>query len=151
MENFLGQKVLGNLIKKKPQDLFQSILIKASYSKHNQGRWEGSLAYYHFNHSQVRLTLDFSDIFADGFAFDSIDGLAELENSNIHSDNFEIKGPAADIFIEGDVNIKMKHKTWLLPSHLMSQTQCLLQRSQGGPIVGAAAFVLQKLLNDPLE
>jgi uncharacterized protein YhdP len=24
----------------------------------------------------------------------------------LHSDNFEIKGPAADIFIKGDVNIK---------------------------------------------
>jgi uncharacterized protein (TIGR02099 family) len=98
-----------------------------------------------------RLTLDFSDIFADGFAFDSIDGLAELENSNIHSDNFEIKGPAADIFIKGDVNYKDETQdlvVTIMPNVTDTMSVAALA---GGPIVGAAAFVLQKLLNDPLN
>ena len=98
-----------------------------------------------------RLTLDFSDIFADGFAFDSIDGLAELENSNIHSDNFEIKGPAADIFIEGDVNIKDETQDLVVTITPNVTDTMSIAALAGGPIVGAAAFVFQKLLNDPLN
>ena len=98
-----------------------------------------------------RLTLDFSDIFADGFAFDSIDGLAELENSNIHSDNFEIKGPAADIFIKGDVNYKDETQDLVVTITPNVTDTMSVAALAGGPIVGAAAFVLQKLLNDPLN
>ncbi|MDB2679960.1 YhdP family protein [Methylophilaceae bacterium] len=98
-----------------------------------------------------RLTLDFSDIFADGFAFDSIDGLAELENSNIHSDNFEIKGPAADIFIEGDVNYKDETQDLVVTITPNVTDTMSVAALAGGPIVGAAAFVLQKLLDDPLN
>jgi len=98
-----------------------------------------------------RLTLDFSDIFEDGFAFDSIDGLAELENSNIHSDNFEIKGPAADIFIEGDVNIKDETQDLVVTITPNVTDTMSIAALAGGPIAGAAAFVFQKLLNDPLN
>ena len=98
-----------------------------------------------------RLTLDFSDIFAEGFAFDSIDGLAELENSNIHSDNFEIKGPAADIFIKGDVNYKDETQDLVVTITPNVTDTMSVAALAGGPIVGAAAFVLQKLLNDPLN
>ena len=98
-----------------------------------------------------RLTLDFSDIFADGFAFYSIDGLAELENSNIHSDNFEIKGPAADIVIEGDVNIKDETRDLVVTITPNVTDTMSIAALAGGPIVVAAAFVFQKLLNDPLN
>lgn len=98
-----------------------------------------------------RLSLDFSDIFADGFAFDSIDGLAELENSNIHSDNFEIKGPAADIFIKGDVNYKDETQDLVVTITPNVTDTMSIAALAGGPIAGAAAFVFQKLLNDPLN
>ncbi len=97
-----------------------------------------------------RLTLDFSDIFEDGFAFDSIDGLAELENSNIHSDNFEIKGPAADIFIEVMLTSKTKHKD-LIVTITPNVTDTMSIRSTcRWANCWSSSFCISKLLNDPL-
>ena len=114
-------------------------------------RWEDCLVCYRFNPLPSRLTLDFSDIFEDGFAFDSIDGLAELENSKIHSNNFEIKGLLLISLLRVTSISKMKHKTWLLPLHLMSQTQCLSQHLQEDRLLERQLLYFKKLLNDPLN
>jgi uncharacterized protein YhdP len=98
-----------------------------------------------------RLTLDFSDLFEDGFVFDSIDGLATLDDSNLHSENFEIKGPAADIFIKGDVNIKDETQDLVVTITPNVTDTMSVAALAGGPIAGAAAFILQKILNDPLN
>ena len=98
-----------------------------------------------------RLTLDFSDLFEDGFVFDSINGLAALEGGIMHSDNFDIKGPAANISIQGDVNIKEETQD-LVVTITPNVTDALsIAALAGGPIAGAAAFVIQKLLNDPMN
>ena len=98
-----------------------------------------------------RLTLDFSDLFEDGFVFDSIDGLATLEGGILHSDNFDIKGPAANISIQGDVNITEETQD-LVVTITPNVTDALsIAALAGGPIAGAAAFVIQKLLNDPMN
>ena len=98
-----------------------------------------------------RLTLDFSDLFEDGFVFDSIDGLATLDDSILHSENFEIKGPAADIFIKGDVNIKEETQDLVVTITPNVTDTMSVAALAGGPIAGAAAFILQKILNDPLN
>ena len=98
-----------------------------------------------------RLTLDFSDLFEDGFVFDSIDGLATLDNGNLHSENFEIKGPAANILIKGDVNIREETQDLVVTITPNVTDTMSVAALAGGPIAGAAAFVLQKLLNDPLN
>jgi uncharacterized protein (TIGR02099 family) len=48
-----------------------------------------------------RLTLDFSDLFDEGFAFDKIEGNFSLEQGNAYTNDLEMSGPAADIIVSG--------------------------------------------------
>lgn len=48
-----------------------------------------------------RLSLDFSDLFNKGFAFDSISGNFNLEQGHAYTNNLELIGPAANIIVTG--------------------------------------------------
>ncbi|MGJ8621102.1 MAG: YhdP family phospholipid transporter, partial [Methylophilaceae bacterium] len=98
-----------------------------------------------------RLTLDFRDLFSEGFAFDVISATAKIENGIMHSDDFFMTGPAAETEIKGDINLNKETqnlKVKVVPH--ISDTLSLAALA-GGPIAGAAAFVAQKILKDPLN
>ena len=48
-----------------------------------------------------RLSLDFSDLFGKGLAFDNIDGRFNIENGNAYTNNLAMTGPSVDINISG--------------------------------------------------
>ncbi|WP_223578493.1 YhdP family protein [Kangiella taiwanensis] len=52
-----------------------------------------------------RLSLDFSDLFEDGFFFDKITGEFTIKNGVVHSDNVFIDGAAADVRVNGSTNL----------------------------------------------
>jgi uncharacterized protein (TIGR02099 family) len=55
-----------------------------------------------------RLTLDFGDFFKSGFAFDSITGNFTLKNGNAYTSDLVVKGPAAEIAVNGRTGLKTK-------------------------------------------
>jgi uncharacterized protein (TIGR02099 family) len=98
-----------------------------------------------------RLSLDFRDLFSDGFAFDKISANAKIENGIMRSDDFFMTGPAAETSIKGETNLKtetQKLKVNVTP-HVSDSLS--LAALAGGPIAGAAAFVAQKILKDPFN
>ena len=48
-----------------------------------------------------RLTLDFSDIFGKGLAFDSIEGSFDIDNGNAYTNDLHMRGPSANVDISG--------------------------------------------------
>ena len=48
-----------------------------------------------------RLSLDFSDLFGKGLAFDSIKGDFRIEDGNAYTDNLRLSGPGADVAVRG--------------------------------------------------
>lgn len=52
-----------------------------------------------------RVILDFRDVFADGFGFDKISGNAVIIDGIVSTDNLRIGGPAADVKMDGEVNL----------------------------------------------
>jgi uncharacterized protein (TIGR02099 family) len=48
-----------------------------------------------------RITLDFRDVFSEGFAFDRIEGNVAVERGIMKTDDFELAGPAARVLIAG--------------------------------------------------
>lgn len=48
-----------------------------------------------------RLSLDFTDLFGKGLAFDVIEGNFEIENGNAYTNDLSLKGPTADVSITG--------------------------------------------------
>lgn len=98
-----------------------------------------------------RLTLDFRDLFSNGFAFDSINGTAKISQGVMRSDDFAMSGPAADVTIKGETNLQAETqhlKVKVLP-HVSDSLS--LAALAGGPVVGAVAFIAQKILKDPLN
>jgi uncharacterized protein (TIGR02099 family) len=98
-----------------------------------------------------RLTLDFRDLFSEGFAFDKITSTANIRDGILRSDDLFMTGPAAEARLKGETNLKtetQRLRVKVVP-HITDSVS--LAALAGGPIVGVAAFVAQKLLKDPLN
>ena len=100
-----------------------------------------------------RITLDFRDIFSQGFAFNTIDGDLKVKDGVMVTDNFEVIGPAAEVKMAGDVS---------LPTERVNMTVTVLPRLDESiavgaglatlnPIVGLAVYLGQKVLQNPVE
>jgi uncharacterized protein YhdP len=99
-----------------------------------------------------RITLDFRDVFSEGFAFDEIVGAIKINRGVAAIDKFRIQGPAARVLMSGDVDIAretQKLRVQIAPQ--VSDTVSLAGALVGGPIAGVAAFLAQKVLKDPLN
>ena len=98
-----------------------------------------------------RLTLDFRDLFSEGFAFDKIGATAQINNGVLRSDNFLMDGPAAEAYIKGETNLKAETQNLNVKVIPHVSDTLSLAALAGGPIAGAAAFVAQKILKDPFN
>jgi len=98
-----------------------------------------------------RLSLDFRDLFSEGFAFDKISATAKIDNGIMRSDDFFMTGPAAEAKIKGETNLQKETQNLRVKVTPHITDSLSLAALAGGPIVGAAAFVAQKLLKDPFN
>jgi uncharacterized protein (TIGR02099 family) len=98
-----------------------------------------------------RISLDFRDIFSEGFAFDGINGSFVVTRGVMDTKDLQIQGPAAKVLMNGSVN-------------LVNETQDLKVRVQPAlgesvatgvllihPAVGAAAWALNKIFGNPFD
>ncbi|MDX1655091.1 MAG: AsmA-like C-terminal region-containing protein, partial [Candidatus Competibacteraceae bacterium] len=98
-----------------------------------------------------RLALDFSDLFREGLAFDSIDGAFTLKDGQLLTDNLIIEGPAADIGIRGRIGLADRDQQ--LQVTVLPQMEGMLPMAgaiAGGPAVGAALFLAQQLFKEDI-
>lgn len=98
-----------------------------------------------------RVTLDFHDMFSKGFAFDSIASSFNLNQGVATTDNFRIRAPAADVNMSGQINLVQETQQLnveMTPSY--TDTLALAGLLAINPIIGASAFLVQKVFKDPL-
>ena len=98
-----------------------------------------------------RLTLDFRDLFSQGFAFDKITSTANIRDGILRSDDLFMTGPAAEARLKGETNLKTETQRLRVKVTPHITDSVSLAALAAGPIVGVAAFVAQKLLKDPLN
>jgi len=94
-----------------------------------------------------RITLDFRDIFSEGFAFDRIDGDIRINSGIMFTENFEIKGPAADIRMVGDISLPAEKQNLVMtvvPS--LGEGVAIGAAVLLTPAVGAGVLLAQKML-----
>jgi len=99
-----------------------------------------------------RISLDFRDVFSEGFAFDEILGGVNISRGIAVTDNFRIRGPAAYVVMSGEVDLAQetqKLRVRITPS--LSDSVSIAGALIGGPVAGVAAFLAQKMLKDPLD
>ncbi len=99
-----------------------------------------------------RLTLDFSDLFADGFSFDTIAGSFLVDSGNAYTSDLVVDGPAARIDISGRVGLADKDYDQLVSvTPYIKSGLSLAGALAGGPAVGAVMLVAETLLKDRLD
>jgi uncharacterized protein (TIGR02099 family) len=99
-----------------------------------------------------RLLLDFSDLFKKGFSFDRIKGDFQLTETNAYTDNLHIAGPAADIYIKGRTGLAQQdydEVITVVPN--ITATLPIAGAIAGGPAVGAAVLLAERLLGDQVN
>jgi uncharacterized protein (TIGR02099 family) len=98
-----------------------------------------------------RLMLDFRDFFSRGFAFDRLEGSVSFGDGQAHTEDMLIDGPAADIRIRGDTDLRAQR---------FDQTIDVLPKSgnlltvvgavAGGPVGAAVGAAANAVLSRPL-
>lgn len=99
-----------------------------------------------------RLALDFSDVFEKGFSFDRIEGHFTLLDSDAYTNDLVVEGPAARIEISGRTGLARHDYDQLVT--VIPQVQSSLPLAgalAGGPVVGAALLLADKLFAAQLE
>ncbi|MDD4979264.1 MAG: YhdP family protein [Gallionella sp.] len=98
------------------------------------------------------IALDFTDVFSSGFQFDNINGTANIRNGLMSTQDFHIDGSAAKVTMKGSVDLNRETqdlKVEILPS--IGSGVSLISAFAINPIVGLSAFVVDKILGNPLD
>lgn len=99
-----------------------------------------------------RLSLDFSDFFQKGLAFDRIEGDFRVKNGVAETDNLSMNGPAARIIARGRVGLideDYDQRVTVIPN--MSAGLPWAGALAGGVATGAAMFLLERLLKQQID
>lgn len=96
-----------------------------------------------------RLSLDFSDLFQNGYSFDSIKGNFKLKGGNAYTNDLHLEGPVASINLAGRIGFQAKDfgltlgvTTYMTSSLLPAAVGWL-----GGPIAGVATWVVSAAMS----
>ena len=98
------------------------------------------------------ITLDFTDVFSDGFQFDNINGNASIKHGVIDTQDFHIDGSAAKVTMKGsvDLNGETQHlRVKILPT--LGDSVSLLGAFAAGPLAGIGTLIINKVLGNPLD
>ena len=98
-----------------------------------------------------RITLDFRDVFSEGFAFDSIAGTASITRGLMKTDALSIRGPAAKVLIAGQANLVAETQDLKVRVEPAVGESIAVGAMIANPVVGAVAWAAQKMLNNPLD
>ncbi|MEO7558441.1 MAG: YhdP family protein, partial [Gammaproteobacteria bacterium] len=99
-----------------------------------------------------RLSLDFSDLFGKGFAFDSITGEFALKDGNAYTNNLLMKGPSAIITVTGRTGLAAKdYDQMVTVKPQIGASLPLAATIAGGPAVGAAVYLAQKIFQPQID
>ncbi|HEY2865418.1 MAG TPA: YhdP family protein [Casimicrobiaceae bacterium] len=105
-----------------------------------------------------RLTFDFQDLFAEGFAFDEITGDVRIQNGVLKSDNLKLVGPSARVAIQGEADIaretqhlNVRVQPTLSAGVSVGAAALLLANPVIGAAVAAGSLLAQKAMQDPIE
>ena len=98
-----------------------------------------------------RVTLDFRDVFSDGFAFETIEGDVRLARGLMMTDPLTIAGPSALVTLSGEVSLPQETQTITLrvvPE--MGESAAVAATVLGTPVLGLSTLLISKLLSNPL-
>jgi uncharacterized protein YhdP len=109
-----------------------------------------------------RISLDFRDVFSEGFAFDTIAGNVKIASGVMTTEDLLVQGPAAKVVLAGSVDLSKE--TQQLSVRVQPSLSSVISTGAGaaavvllaanplvGAAVGAGTLLAQKMMQDPIE
>ncbi|MDR1530521.1 MAG: TIGR02099 family protein [Burkholderiales bacterium] len=104
-----------------------------------------------------RITLDFRDVFSEGFAFDTIRGNTTINGGIMTTDDLLLDGPAAKVKFSGNIDLAKETQqldVLVRPSMIegvsVGAAALLMSTPVSAAAVGLSALVGQMILDDPI-
>ena len=95
---------------------------------------------------QRRLQLDFSDLVQKGLSFDKIKGRFNLLNGEVTTNRFYLESPSSRLDFQGKVSLANEELDQLITvTPKTTESLPLAGAIAGGPLLGAAVFIVQKI------
>jgi len=99
-----------------------------------------------------RLSLDFSDVFGDGFGFDSIEGSFRLDDGETYTCNLSLEAPAADIAIIGRASLTERdYEQTAVISANFGNALPVVAAATAGPQAAVAVLIFSQIFKKPLQ
>ena len=98
-----------------------------------------------------RLTLDFRDVFSEGFAFDFVRGDAKIVRGVASTNNLQMKGVNAAALMDGSADLARETQSLrvVVVPEINAGTAALVATAIN-PVIGLSTFLAQLLLSKPL-
>lgn len=99
-----------------------------------------------------RLALDFSDLYAQGFAFEQIVGRIAIGQAKARFDDFLIDGTAGKVMVSGSTDLigeRFDQRITVEPK--VGSSIALASAVAGGPVIGAAVYLVDKVAGNPID
>ncbi|MEM8816350.1 MAG: YhdP family protein [Pseudomonadota bacterium] len=99
-----------------------------------------------------RLSLDFSDVFGDGFAFDKVEGTFRLDDGDTYTCNLSLEAPAADIAIIGRASLAERdYQQTAMISANVGNALPVVAAATAGPQAAVAVLIFSQIFKKPLQ
>jgi uncharacterized protein (TIGR02099 family) len=98
-----------------------------------------------------RFSLDFGDVFSEGFGFDAIHGRMTVKSGLMHTDRLQIEGPAARVVMRGEADLKHETQNLYVTVQPELGGSAALGIAVVNPLAGVATLLAHKLLQNPLN
>jgi uncharacterized protein (TIGR02099 family) len=99
-----------------------------------------------------RITLDFRDVFSEGFAFDQITAGIQVKNGIASTTDFHMRGVAATVLLEGSADLARETQDMhvLVLPEINAGGASVAYALLANPAIGLGTFLAQWLLREPL-
>ncbi len=100
-----------------------------------------------------RISLDFRDIFSQGFAFDTIRASAQISKGVLTTHDFKMAGVDASVLIEGQTDLQAESQNLrvLVLPEINAASASVVYALMVNPAIGIGTFLAQWVLRHPLS
>jgi len=108
---------------------------------------------FNFDALVRRLQLDFSDLYRQGLAFDSIEGVLDFDAGTVHTqENLLIRGPSSTINVDGELNLQDETiAADVLVNLPLGQNVSVVAGILGAWPIAITTYVASRIFRDQLE
>ncbi|MBK1645957.1 TIGR02099 family protein [Thiocapsa imhoffii] len=110
------------------------------------------LGVLNLNALKRRLSMDFTDLYGQGFAFEDMQGRIRVGEGRALLRDFTIDGPASQLIISGESDlVHQQFDQTVIVEPRLGSSVALAGAVAGGPILGAAVYLVDRLAGNPLD